>query len=79
MGALRSLTLKTGYGEGKNVPRYDINERVVGKKNYRGLLGSHHFTRAAYDGKYVGVSEKRWTDRYLELADNDPIIDAFDV
>ena len=80
LDAFTSLTLKTGHGEeGKHVHRYDIKERVnvIGRKKSQGLLGFHHFTGADYGGKYVGVSKKRWTDRYLELEENDPIVESF--
>ena len=50
LGALTSLTLKTGHGEGTNVYRYDINEtlNVIGKKESLGLVGFYHFTGADY-------------------------------
>ena len=41
------------------------------------MLGFHHLTGADYGGKFVGISKKRWTDRYLELSNEDPIVTAF--
>ena len=77
LGALTSLVLQTGRGN--NIKKYDIIERVnvVGTAKSQGLVGLHNFSGADWGGKFVGISKKRWTDRYLELESDDPIVETF--
>ena len=77
LGAMTKLTFVTGKGAKHWC--VDVLGRVsaLGQAKSQGLLGFHNFTGADWGGKFVGISKKPWTDTYLKLSDDDPIIMTF--
>ena len=77
LGAMTNLLLHAGKGNKRF--SLDIKERVaaLGLPKSRGLLGFHHFTGSDYGGKFVGISKKKWTEKYLQLNEESEIIAAF--
>ncbi len=71
---LRFLT-----GKGTKYRSIDIRERVsaIGLEKSKGLIGLHHFTGADWGRKYVGVSKKSWISAYLQLAQDNETVVAF--
>ena len=67
LGAMTNLLLHAGKGNKRF--SLDIKEifAALGLPKFRGLLGFHHFTGSDYGGKFVGISKKKWTEKYLQL------------
>ena len=57
----------------------DIRERgnALGKKKAQGLIGIHNFSGADWGGKLIGLSKNTWMKHYLQLDEDDPILDCF--
>ena len=66
-------------GKGNKRFSLDIKEifAALGLPKSRGLLGFHHFTGSDYGGKFVGISKKKWTEKYLQLNEESEILVAF--
>ena len=77
LGAMTKLTFVTGKGAKHRC--IDVLGRVsaLGQAKSQGLLGFHNFTGADWGGKFVGISKNTWTNAYLKLSDDDPIIMTF--
>ena len=41
------------------------------------MIGLHNFTGADWGGKFVGISKKTWTGKFLSLDDDDDINGCF--
>lgn len=67
-GCLGTLTiLEFHTGKGNKFRKIDVVERVrsIGHQKCQGLTGVHSFTGADWDGKFVGVTKKRWIIEYF--------------
>ena len=71
-----SLKLVTGKPK---QPAIDIVGRVnaLGKRKAQGLIGIHNISGADWGGKFIGLSKNTWLKKYLQLDENDPVLDCF--
>ena len=76
LGTLTKLIMLGGVGA--KYREIDIRERVnaVGKTKSAALVGLHEISVSDWGGKFVGVSKKSWTESFMALSDDDPIIES---
>lgn len=62
-------------GQARNI---DVVNRVmvIGPRKCRGLLGLANFMGKDWGGKWAGKTTKTWTEAYLKLDENDPIVEV---
>ena len=71
------LIFKTG--KGKLERKISINKccKCIGTSKAMGLVGLHMFSGADGEGKFLGISKKKWIKSYLALQSNSEIIEVF--
>ena len=50
---------------------------VLGSQIPRALIGFHNFAGADWDGKFVGIATERWIKLFLDLSNDDEVIQVF--
>ena len=50
--------------------------KVIGHHKCQGLIGLHNFSGTDWGGKFVGIT-KKWVQAYLQLPDDDAVINCF--
>lgn len=70
------LQFRTGKGKWRVI---DIKDRVrvVGKMKCQALVGFHNFTGADWGGKFVGKTKLTWTNAFMELTSDHPVLQCF--
>ena len=75
---LQTDELYTIAGKGQNTREISIKDRAaaLGEAKMSVFLGFHAMSGTDWDGKVATISKKAWVKSFLELDDNDEILDA---
>ena len=79
LGSHPQTRLKFLTGKGSKYRENDVVERAaaIGHRKCQGLIGLHNFSGTDWGGKFVGITKKKWVDAYLQLSDDDAVINCF--
>ena len=79
LGSHPQTGLKFLTGKGVKFREIDVVERakVIGHLKCQGLIGLHNFSGTDWGGKFLGITKKKWIHAYLQLSDDDAVINCF--
>ena len=80
LGATTKLNF-TRIGKKNSESEKEINVikrvKVLGSENSRALIGFYNFTGADWGGKLVGITKERWMKLFLDLTNDDEVIQVW--
>ena len=79
LGTHPQICLKFLTGKGVKYREIDVVERakVIGHRKCQGLIGLHNFFGTDWGGKFLDITKKKWVHAYLQLSDDDVVINCF--